>query len=412
MTTWGEDVRILLTDFVLEKKNLEMVFTYLEESTGKQVLITDCKGKIYNRGGATEFGHPDDRYLTLPCLGNKGSSFHDKDTGMFYYQNGHSETDGFVIIKDVNPECCEIYLKSLNQASLAVRTYLSQMSAQENIVNLYADNFITDVLLRNINIKELMKNNRVLQNLDLNNLYYVCILEPGKTLNEREMRTLYSYTKEWLAFANLDIFCTIWDKQYVVFVCPTHYDRKTLEIDYGWARHLTNITKYFKECTAKFKFPALMGIGNKYALSNLHRSYQEAIFAIQLSKLTGKRNIVKHFSDLGIFTLVCRYELTELKEFSNKYLEAIVDFDREYNRELLNSLRGFFDANLDVKEAAERLHMHINTLRYRLKKIEELSGVNLQQIEDRSNLYVALKIYELLQSTELDAPPAKEQGAS
>lgn len=52
-----------------------------------------------------------------------------------------------------------------------------------------------------------------------------------------------------------------------------------------------------------------------------------------------------------------------------------------------------------MKAAAERLHLHINTLRYRLKQVEELTGMNLQKIEDRANLFVALKIYELMVSS-------------
>lgn len=399
--TVGEDVKVCLTESVLENKNLEMVLAYLEESSEKQVIITDYKGKIYTGIGVNAGERPDNLFLSLPCRVNESGALFDKDTERFFYKVGSGEKDGFIIINDVEPDNCEKYLELLDKASLAVRSYLAQLAATESIENLYANNFITDVLLRNINIKDLMKNNSALLNLDLNNLYYVTILEPERTLSEREIHTLYSYTKEWLAYTNLDIYCTVWDNKNVVCVCPTHYDQKMLEVDFSWTRHINNITKYFKDVTTKFNCPSLMGIGNKYSLSELHHSYQEATITIQISKHTGKRNMVRHFSELGIFTLICKHEFKELKEFCDKYLGSVLEHDRNLNRELLDSLRYFFDANLDVKEAAERLHMHINTLRYRLRKIEELSGINLQEIEHRANLYVALKIYELLQSTEI-----------
>lgn len=85
-----------------------------------------------------------------------------------------------------------------------------------------------------------------------------------------------------------------------------------------------------------------------------------------------------------------------LKHFYEKYLGKLLAYDRQHHKELLPTLRCFFDANLDAREAARRMYVHINTLRYRLKKVEELTGVALDQIEDRANLFVALKLYEVL----------------
>lgn len=396
---WTSNVSVLLTDSVLELKNLEKVFTYLQDSIGKQVIITDYKGMVCTNGEVNSEGFSDNRYLSLPDQSHMVGSFYDEVTKTLYYRAGCSQNSGFIIINEVNPESSESYQECLEQAALAVRTYLAQVSAMESVQNLYTDNFITDVLLRNMNIKDLMKRNYSSLNLDLNNLYYVCIMEPEKTLNEREMHVLHSYTKEWLAFNALDIFCTVWDNKYLTFVCPTHYDNKTLEVDYGWDKHLTNIKRYHKEVRIKFKFPATLGIGNKYAISKLHRSYQEALFSLHLSKLTAKRDIVSHISDLGVFTLICSNEITDIKKFYNKYLGPLIAFDSEHDRTLLDSLRCFFNANLDIKATADRLHLHTNSLRYRLKKIEELSGVNLEMMEDRANLFVALKVYDLLLST-------------
>ncbi len=71
----------------------------------------------------------------------------------------------------------------------------------------------------------------------------------------------------------------------------------------------------------------------------------------------------------------------------------------QHNKELLPTLRAFFDTNLDAREAARRIYIHINTMRYRLRKIEELTGAKLHEIEDRANLFVALKLYEVLVAT-------------
>jgi len=50
--------------------------------------------------------------------------------------------------------------------------------------------------------------------------------------SEKEMSILHAHTKEWLRFNDLDIICTLWDKKYLVFICPTHYREKTLDLHY------------------------------------------------------------------------------------------------------------------------------------------------------------------------------------
>jgi sugar diacid utilization regulator len=396
---WTGDINVLLTDSVLEMRTLDKVMAYLQEAIGRQVIITDYKGMVHATSEVNSDEFSSDRYLSLPDWKNTEPLFYDETTRRLYYRIGCGDKGGFIIVNDVKPECCGTYRVPLDKSALAVKTFLAQAAVMESTENLYTNNFLKDVLLRNINIKDLMKGNYALLNLDLNSLYYICIMEPEKSLTQREMHTLHSYTREWLTHNNLDIFCTVWDNKYLVFICPTHYDKKTLEVDYGWDKHLSNIKRYHKEVRIKFSFPASLGIGNKYTISKLHRSYQEALFSLHLSKLTGKGDLVSHISDLGVFTLICSNDLIDIKHFYNKYLGPVLDFDRSYDRNLLDSLRCFFDANLDVKETADRLHLHINSLRYRLKKIEELSGMNLQKMEDRANLYVALKVYDLLLST-------------
>lgn len=389
--TETEDITVLLTDSVLELNHLEKVMAYLRESTGKQVTIADYKGRIYSGGT--------DHFLSLPDWDQKQKLLYHELSRTLYYRVGSGKQDGFIIVAEVDPPDCAACQKPLEQAALAVKTYLSRVAAVEAIEDLYFHNFITDILLRNINIKDLMKHSHPLLNLDLDSLYYVTVMEPGISLNSRDLQTLHSYTKEWLANNNLDIFCTIWDNQYLVLICPTHYDKRTLEVEYGWDRHLTNIKRHYADIRDKFNYPVVFGIGNKYTISQLHRSYREALFALHLSKLTGRKNGVRHISDLGIFSLICNNELADLKQFCNRYLGSILAFDTANNRDLLETLRCFFDADLDSKETADRLHLHINSFRYRLKKIEELSGLDLQKMEDRTNLFAALKVYEMLLST-------------
>ncbi|MFC4619229.1 CdaR family transcriptional regulator [Camelliibacillus cellulosilyticus] len=62
--------------------------------------------------------------------------------------------------------------------------------------------------------------------------------------------------------------------------------------------------------------------------------------------------------------------------------------------ELLETIRAYLDADCSVSRAAHRLHLHVNTLHYRLKKIKEITGLDLHATEGIATAYLALKLQE------------------
>lgn len=60
------------------------------------------------------------------------------------------------------------------------------------------------------------------------------------------------------------------------------------------------------------------------------------------------------------------------------------------HQELMNTIRTFFHHDLSLKQTAEDMHIHINTLRYRLAKAEQLTGLRFDRTEDIVTMYVAL----------------------
>ena len=91
-------------------------------------------------------------------------------------------------------------------------------------------------------------------------------------------------------------------------------------------------------------------------------------------------------------------ESPELWDFYRTTLAALTDYDRKQHAELLKTLEAFF-ANLgNLARAAEALHVHRNTLLYRLERITEISGLNLDDSEERLALWLALKAHRVLQT--------------
>ena len=76
---------------------------------------------------------------------------------------------------------------------------------------------------------------------------------------------------------------------------------------------------------------------------------------------------------------------------------------------LLETLQSYFAVNMNVAEAALRLNVHRNTVRYRLARIEELLGMRLNAPRTIANLHLAL-LTERLEGSE-DPATANGQGA-
>jgi DNA-binding PucR family transcriptional regulator len=78
--------------------------------------------------------------------------------------------------------------------------------------------------------------------------------------------------------------------------------------------------------------------------------------------------------------------------FVDRALGPVVEHDTRYNSQLLATLTTFLDCDGSWVRTAELTHLHLNTVRYRIGQIEELTGRDLSSTADRADLYLALKL--------------------
>ena len=77
-------------------------------------------------------------------------------------------------------------------------------------------------------------------------------------------------------------------------------------------------------------------------------------------------------------------------------LGPIEEGDEEYGGELLRSLEAFIEQNGQWERAAREVYCHRHTLRYRMRKVEELTGRDLSRAHDRIEFWLALRARELV----------------
>src|SRR6202140_1649052 len=99
--------------------------------------------------------------------------------------------------------------------------------------------------------------------------------------------------------------------------------------------------------------------------------------------------------ELGLTGLLAAVTDERLVDYSRRHLGPLIEHDTSRKGNLVATLRAYLETG-EQQQAAQKLRVHPNTLRYRLDRIREISGVDLEDPETRLNLAVALRVQALL----------------
>ncbi|MFZ5967570.1 MAG: PucR family transcriptional regulator [Bacillota bacterium] len=148
--------------------------------------------------------------------------------------------------------------------------------------------------------------------------------------------------------------------------------------------------------------PWVVGMGRFYKeLDKLWRSYNEASKASKNSSGYKGCEMI-HFDELGIYRLLCYEEMQdELNQFYQETLAPLVSYDKEKDSELVKTLYMYFQCGGNLKKISEEMFTHYNTIIYRMQRIKEITGIDLDDPGERLNVQVSLKILELKKKEEI-----------
>jgi purine catabolism regulator len=129
----------------------------------------------------------------------------------------------------------------------------------------------------------------------------------------------------------------------------------------------------------------------------LRRSFHEARCALEAVRLAnGSAPEVASYKDLGAFQLLLSLQDDEaLASYCQSVLGPVEADEGEYGDELLRSLDVFIENNGHWEKAAQALYCHRHTLRYRIRRVEQLTGRDFSHARDRIEFWLALRGREL-----------------
>lgn len=127
---------------------------------------------------------------------------------------------------------------------------------------------------------------------------------------------------------------------------------------------------------------------------NMTNSYKQALKVMELKdKFPDTLEGIYSYQDLGIYQFI--EELRNKRQqmhYENESLEKLKAYDKKHHTELLPTLKIYLECDSNVNQAAKKMFIHANTMNYRLKRIEEVSGINLKNAHLKVTAYIDLLI--------------------
>ncbi len=140
-----------------------------------------------------------------------------------------------------------------------------------------------------------------------------------------------------------------------------------------------------------------IGLGQVAREVNVWRSsYRDAVQAKELAERL-QTDIPLFIGDLGVYQLILSLsDRDKLADFCELTLGTLSEYDMRQNADLIRTLEAFFNCHGNLSQTAESLIVHRNTLLYRMNRINEIAGIDLNRPETRLALHLALTIRRLL----------------
>ena len=145
----------------------------------------------------------------------------------------------------------------------------------------------------------------------------------------------------------------------------------------------------------------------------LHRAANEALLAVNVAEGDEERPLLA-FEQTGAYRLLLSAmseDPAELQRFYAETVEPLVAYDEQYETELVRTVEAFLDNDGNVAGTAQKLFTHRHTIRYRLERVRELSGLDVGSTDGREKLSLGLKAMRVL-GVAAPGGPASEPGTS
>ncbi|HUZ76882.1 MAG TPA: helix-turn-helix domain-containing protein [Chloroflexota bacterium] len=175
----------------------------------------------------------------------------------------------------------------------------------------------------------------------------------------------------------------------VALLVPEAFTGPTPQAIHGLANNLhTRIVQVLPEV------PISVGGGRLCrTVADYKESFTEARRSLDIMRRCGRQKQVVFFQTLGVYRLLSLIEdRGELNKLAEQALGPVLQYDRVHGTQWVRTLGNYLESGRNLDSTARSMFIHVNTLKYRLKRIQDIAGLDLNSAEERFNLHLAIKI--------------------
>jgi DNA-binding PucR family transcriptional regulator len=143
---------------------------------------------------------------------------------------------------------------------------------------------------------------------------------------------------------------------------------------------------------------ARIGVGERCdQIADFPRSYDQARLAMRLLATAEWDDRAVRFDDLGVYRLLIGNEsLGEVERFVQQWIGTLLAYDQQRSADLARTLSHYLERGGNYEATAKALIVHRNTLKYRLQRIRQITGLDLSDPETCFNLQLATRAWHTL----------------
>ncbi|GAA0594855.1 sporulation transcriptional activator AdeR [Virgibacillus siamensis] len=294
---------------------------------------------------------------------------------------------GFIWAQTNGDSADENMIQILKEAAQLAKNYLLQhQPRQRNSEESYKE-FFWQLLSGNVRNKADIERQAKRFGIEFNGKLGVTLMEFGTDVTEMIERHAY-YLTETLQQAR--VIFRLFDQNQLIMLTQLGTDKDS-----------------FHDFTADFIHKMeerlhIKPIKGAYGLTydspeHITNSYKQALKVLELKdQFPENLQGIHGYHDLGVFQFINEIHKIRTRDvYYNESLEKLKQYDRKHRSELLVSLKIFLECDCNVHKASQLLHIHINTLNYRLKRISEIGTIDLRNYNQKMTLYLDLLVDQM-----------------
>jgi PucR family transcriptional regulator, purine catabolism regulatory protein len=371
-----------LMEPALAGSGVEAILRRFRELTGRDILLLGLDFKPLAVNGFTE---PADLnkalsiFLMSPPSGITGLKLSPGFSGFLSPVTGKQGAEGYVLVIAPAVEIQEADRSAAKVGAMTLAIAISRQQAVEDVEDKFQAEMVESLL--NGDMPAAAVNERTERlGLDLSQSYIAIVAQSSGAKNALSTRRTTALFPKALCHLRGDL---------LVILYPVAAETPAEDL-----RRLGQ--EISQQLTAQLGGQVSLGIGRAYTGSaGLRTSFQEAERSLLVGKRLFGEGSASFFNDLGVYRLLLTVGTAELQSFYRDAIGQLADYDQKHEGELLQTLEAALRYPT-LTDTAKFLHVHRNTLLYRLQRIREITNLNLDDGETRLTLHLALRAGEVI----------------